>query len=132
MSPLTPGQLAVRRVGDWPGDRVSRVPGGLARQHAAGVWGDARLGMVNRAEGLWRHVGRDRRAFEGQVDLAFLATVAGHLERCEVCWRTWVDGEMPVEMLSAAVARIPAGQVFRVLVKEIRAQRRAGGAGGGL
>lgn len=88
------------------------------------VWTEAVTGMVNRATGLWTHVGEDPRAFAGQVDLAFLATVAAHLRRCEQCWKPWIDTEVPVELLTAAVRRTPAGEVFKVLMREIRAQRR--------
>lgn len=118
----TPGQIAADRVGEWP-DGVSRKRNGLAAGHAAGVWETARTGMVNRAGALWALVDGDRRAFEGQVDLAFLATVAGHLRRCAVCDREWVDGEVPLDLLTAAVRRIPAWEVFRPLVREIRASR---------
>lgn len=127
---VRPGQLAAGRIGPWPGNRVSAKPQGLARQHAAGVWLDAQTGMVNRAERLWRHVDGDQTSFEGQVDLAFLATVGAHLERCTRCWQTWIDGEVPVELLTAAVRRIPAWEVYRVLLREIRAQRGPGRAGG--
>lgn len=83
--------------------------------------------MVNRSQGLWAHVDGDARAFAGQVDLAFLATVAGHLRRCERCWLEWIDGETPAELLTAAVRRTAAWEVYRVLLREIRAQRGRGG-----
>lgn len=119
-----PGARAAARIPAWP--KVSRRRA-LADEHAREVWGQARAGMVNRAEGLMAHVGGDPRAFAGQVDLAFLATVAGHLRRCPRCWLVWVDSEVPAELLTAAVRRTPAWEVFRVLVREIGAQRRAGG-----
>jgi hypothetical protein len=116
-----PATVAARRVGDWPGGL--RGSGGPAGRHARGAWVDARSGAVNRAEGLWQECGRDRAGFLGQVDLAFLATLAGHLRRCEWCWREWADGEVPVDLLTAAVRRIPAGEVFRAVLTEIRATR---------
>jgi hypothetical protein len=121
----SPGGEAAARIGEWP-EQVSGRRHGLAGQHARGVWIDARSGAVNRAEALWIEVAGDERAFGGQVDLAFLATVAAHLRRCERCWKAWIDGETPVELITRAVARIPAGEIFRPLVKEIRAQRRPG------
>jgi hypothetical protein len=120
--PRSPAQRAYRRIGEWP-DRVSVRRHGLAAGHARGVWTDARSGAVHRAEGVWISVEGSEQAFDGEVDLAFLATVAGHLRRCERCWKEWADGECPVELLTRAVERIPAGEVFRVLVKEIRANR---------
>lgn len=125
MTRNSPGWRAQRRIGPWP-DVVSRRRNGLAAQHSRGIWADATSGAVNRAEGIWLETGGDPAAFEGQVDLAFLATVAAHLRRCERCWKEWIDGERPVDLLTAAVGRIPAGEVFKVLVKEIRAQRGRG------
>lgn len=119
----SPGQMAWRRIGDWPGDAVSRRRHGVARQHARGVWDNARAGAVNRADGLWDEVEGDQRSFLGQVDLAFLATVAAHLRRCERCWKEWADGETPVDLLTAAVRRIPAWEIFRAVLKEVRAHR---------
>ena len=115
----TPRQLAYRRIGDWP-DGVGR-PGTLARRHAWTVWVTARSGVMARVPGLWRHVGGDRQAFLGQVDLALLGTLAGHLRRCEDCWKEWGD-QVPAGLLSEAVGRRPAGDVLRPLLKEIRAQ----------
>jgi hypothetical protein len=123
--------MAHRRIGEWPDRWVSHRRHGLAKQHARGVWTDARSGAVNRADGLWLAVEGQVGAFLGQVDLAFLATVAGHLRRCERCWKEWADGETPVELLTRAVERIPAGEIFKVLVKEIRAQRVPGRGRGG-
>jgi hypothetical protein len=125
----SPGHRASRRIGEWPG-KVSRRRGPSA-QHSREVWETARGGMVSRARGLWEETAGDAVAFQGQIDLAFLATVAGHLRRCEKCWRPWIDGETPVELITRAVERIPAGQVFRVLVKEIRAQQAPGRRRGG-
>lgn len=121
----SPGQQAAARIPAWP--KVSARQR-LADGHAREVWGAARAGMVNRAEGLWAHTGGDPVGFAGQVDLAFLATVAGHLRRCETCWRTWVDGEVPVQLLTAAVRRTKAGEIWKVLEREIRAQRGRGRA----
>jgi hypothetical protein len=67
----------------------------------------------------------------GQIDLAFLATVAGHLRRCEKCWRKWADGETPVDLLTAAVRTTPAWEVFRPVVMEIHAQQGRGRRRGG-
>lgn len=119
----TPSQQAAARVGPFPGDKVSRKRNGLAASHARGAWETARTGAVNRSWGLWTEVGGDRRSFLGQVDLAFLATLAGHMRRCEDCWEEWIDHEVPGELLTDAVRRIPAWEIFRALVKEIRAQR---------
>jgi hypothetical protein len=82
---------------------------------------------VGRASGLWAEVGGQARAFEGQVDLAFLATVAGHLAHCDACWARWIDQEVPGELLTAAVRRTPAWAVFKPLAGEIRERRRRGG-----
>lgn len=120
----TPGQRAAKRVGHWPSRQVS-ARHRLAEQHARSVWDQARGGAINRAWGLMASVDGDLRAFDGQVDLAFLATVAAHLERCAVCWKTWVDREVPVEMITAAVQRTEARDVFGAVLKEVRAQRRA-------
>lgn len=69
-------------------------------------------------------VGGDLRAFDGQVDLAFLATMAGHLRRCEDCWAEWIDRERPVDLLTRAVQLGPARDVFGAVLKEVRADRR--------
>jgi hypothetical protein len=86
------------------------------------VWGEALTGAVNRSEGLLRaarwHL---RQAYLGQVDLAFLATVAAHLERCETCEKRWIDGEVPYELLTSAVRRRPAGSLLAVIAREQRA-----------
>lgn len=119
----TPGQRAAKRIGHWP-TRVS-VRHRLAEQHARGVWDQARAGAVNRAGGLMASVDGDLRAFDGQVDLAFLATVAAHLERCQTCWKEWVDREVPVDLVTAAVQRGSAGDVFAAVLKEVRAHRRS-------
>jgi hypothetical protein len=98
----------------------------VAKLHARGVWDNARSGAVHRAEGLWLAVEGSEPAFDGEVDLAFLATVAAHLRRCERCWKEWADGETPVLLLTRAMGTIPAGQVFRALLREVRAQRGRG------
>lgn len=116
--PMTPGQRAYYRIGEWPAGLGRQ--GGLARAHAAGAWATARSGVVSTAGTLWLKVDRDLDAFGGQVDLAFLSTLAGHLRRCEDCWKEWIDGETPVQLLTAAVGRRPAGAVFRPLVREMR------------
>jgi hypothetical protein len=118
----TPGERAHRRIGFWP-VRVGKV-NGLARRHAASVWETARLGAVSRAGGLWAETGGDLRGFLGQVDLAFLATVAGHMRRCEACWEPWMDQEVPGELLTRAVMRIEAWAVLRAVVGEIRERGR--------
>jgi hypothetical protein len=87
--------------------------------------------MVSRARGLWEETAGDAVAFQGQIDLAFLATVAGHLRRCEKCWRKWADGETPVDLLTAAVRTTPAWEVFRPVVMEIHAQQGRGRRRGG-
>jgi hypothetical protein len=121
----TPGELAAARAGDFP-VVVSRRRG-LAMRHARGVWETARTGVVNRAGGLWALVDGEQREFLGQVDLAFLATVAGHVRRCEECPLVWVDGEVPLDLLTAAVRRTAAWEVFRPVLREIRvAQGRSG------
>jgi hypothetical protein len=114
-----PGERAWLRVGDWPGDRVGK-PHGLAAGHAKEVWTAAMTGMVNRANALWESAEQEERAFHGEVDLAFLATVAAHLNRCEKCWEVWMDGERPVDLLTQAVRRIPAWEVFRPMLREAR------------
>lgn len=119
----TPGELAAARIGDWPVQVSARRR--LAAAHAASVWAEARTGMVNRAQGLWAHVGGRTAAFEGQVDLAFLATVGAHIGRCPVCEKRWVDGEIPYELLTAAVKRRPFGRLLVMVAREIRAQRRS-------
>jgi hypothetical protein len=111
--------MAYRRIGDWP-DTVGRA--GLAREHAWMAWINARSGVVARADGLWTHVGAEERPFLGQVDLAFLGTLAGHLRRCEDCWKNW-SGERPGELLTRAVRKRPMGAVFTALVTEIREGR---------
>lgn len=118
--------MAVRRVGgaEFPGGVGKR--GGLARQHAAMVWGNATTGMADRAQSLWVAVERDERVFLGQIDLAFLATVAAHLRRCEKCWETWIDGEVPVDLLTQAIRKIPAWEVFKPLLREARLQMGRG------
>jgi hypothetical protein len=128
--PWSPGGAAAARIGEWP-DQVSHRRHGAAKGHALGVWVDARSGAVNRAEALWTEVGGELPAFLGQVDLAFLATVAGHLRRCEKCWKPWIDGETPVELITRAVERTPAWEVFRPVVMEIHAQQGRGRRRGG-
>lgn len=118
-----PRRMAGRRIGELP--EVGRS--GPARTHLAGVWLTARSGVVSGSELLWERVGRDERAFGGQVDLAFLGTLAGHLHRCELCWREWADGQVPVVLLTEAVQRRRAGDVLRPLLREIRASRRRSG-----
>jgi hypothetical protein len=115
--------MAAARVGRFPAEKVSRKRNGLAVRHAQSAWETARTGAINRSWGLWSEVERDQRSFLGQIDLAFLATLAGHMRRCEDCWADWIDGEVPGELLTEAVRRIPAWEIFRALVKEIRAQR---------
>lgn len=115
----TPGQKAATRIGEWPAS-VSKKPHGIARQHAWSVWTTARTGVCNRAQALWVRVDRDETAFLGQVDLVFLATVAGHLRRCPECSVAWVDGEVPMDLLTAAVRRIPAWAVFQPVLREMR------------
>lgn len=119
----TPGQQARRRVGAWPEGRIGKR-NGLAAGHARSAWETALTGAVGRSWGLWTEVEGEQRSFLGQVDLAFLATLAGHMRRCEDCWVEWMDHEVPGELLTEAVRRIPAWEVFRALVKEIRAQGR--------
>lgn len=116
--------MAYRRVGDWP-DGVGRK-GSAAREHAWMAWVNARGGVVARAGGLWAHVGGDQRAFLGQVDLAMLGTLAGHLRRCEDCWKDWAGGEPPGALLTAAIRKRPMGAVFTAMVTEIRAEQRDG------
>jgi hypothetical protein len=126
----TPGQRAAQRIGPWPHGRVGK-PNGLAAGHARTAWESARTGAVGRAWGLWEQVDGEESAFLGLVDLAFLATLGAHMERCEQCWDRWIDQEVPGELLTRAVERIPAREVFRPVLKEIRAQwgrgRRRGG-----
>lgn len=122
MSRETPGQRAAKRIRQWPG-RVS-VRHRLAERHAREVWDNARAGAINRARGLWAET-RDERSFLGQVDLAFLATLAAHLGRCDACWKEWVDRETPVDLLTEAVRRSAARDVFGAVMKEVRAQRRS-------
>jgi len=121
--PKSPGQMAYQRIGEWP-DKVSGRRHGVAKLHARGVWDNARSGAVHRAEGLWDETAGDERSYLGQVDLAFLATVASHLRRCERCWKEWADRETPVLLLTKAVGTIPAGQLFRPLLREIRTAKR--------
>jgi hypothetical protein len=121
-------QQAAARVGGWPSGRVGKR-NGLAAGHARSVWETARTGVVGRADGLAAEVAGDRRSFAGQVDLAFLATVGGHMRRCDSCWAVWIDQEVPGELLTAAVRRIPAWEVFRPVVAEIRAARGRSGQG---
>src|SRR4051812_11566802 len=102
----TPGGIAGGGGGGVPGQGSGRRA--LAMRHAAGVWETARTGVVNRAGGLWALVDGEERAYLGQVDLAFLATVAGHVRRCEECPLAWVDGEVPLDLLTAAVRRTAA------------------------
>lgn len=118
---LTPGQRAAHRIGPWPHGRVGK-PNGLASGHARTAWETARTGAVGRAQGLWEQAGGDESGFLGLVDLAFLATLGGHLERCEQCWDRWIDQEVPGELLTRAVDRIPAREIFRPVLREIRAQ----------
>jgi len=91
-------------------------------RHAFEVWGQALTGAVNRSEGLFRAASGIEAAFLGQVDLAFLATVAAHLEGCERCEKRWIDGEVPYEMLTSAVRRRPAGSLLAVIAREQRAR----------
>lgn len=121
----TPGQMAVKRIGDWP-EGISGKRNGLAAQHAAGVWRDAVTGMVDRAGTLWTATDQDRRTFDGAIDLAFLATVGAHLQRCDRCWKTWIDGEVPVDLLTRGIRRTPAWEVFRPILREARLQMGRG------
>lgn len=125
-----PRVRAYQRIGEWPVG-VGRT-GGLARGHAAGVWATARSGVVVRSGGLLALVDRDEAAFLGQVDLAFLGTLAGHLKRCEDCWKEWGGQERPALLLTEAVRRRPAGDAFRPVLREIRAARGRSGRQRGI
>lgn len=108
--------MAYQRIGDWP-EGLGR---GLAREHAWMAWVNARSGVLARSEGLWAHVEGDVAGYLGQVDLAFLGTLAGHLRRCGDCWKDW-SGQRPVDLLTKAVRRRPMGAVFQALTTEARA-----------
>jgi hypothetical protein len=115
----TPRQMAYQRIGDWP-DGLGRP--GAGREHAWMAWTTARAGVLNRSEGLWEHVDGDVAGYLGQVDLAFLGTLAGHLRRCADCWKDWGGGR-PVDLLTKAVRRRPMGAVFQALTTEARELR---------
>jgi hypothetical protein len=113
--------MAAARVGEFPETVSARR--GPAMRHAVRAWTEARTGMVNRAGSLWTLVDRDPKAFGGQVDLAFLATLGAHIRRCAECDTEWIDGEVPLDLLTRAVRRIPAWEVFRPVLREVRAAR---------
>lgn len=114
-----PKALAWRRIGDFP----PGVGKGLAREHAWMAWVNARSGVVARAEGLWASTDGAQSSFLGQVDLAFLGTLAGHLRRCEDCWKRWGDRQRPVDLLTKGVRKRPAGAVLGAVMTELKAQR---------
>lgn len=124
-----PRALAAARIGEWP-HKTARGAGRLAEAHAAGVWSDARSGVGWRSQRLWDSVGAgsgQRMRFEGQVDFAFLATVAGHLGSCGLCWQTWFGGSVPAELMTRAIrARPKLWQLFGPVVREIGVRRTAG------
>jgi hypothetical protein len=118
-----PRVLVSARIGGWPHGVGRPGPG---REHAVRVWLTARSGVVSSSEALWAQVGRNDRALGGQADLALLGTLAGHLRRCEDCWREWSDGQRPVDLITEAVKRRAAGDVFRPLLRQIRTGRVPG------
>jgi hypothetical protein len=119
----TPGERATARVGELgprrPGARESWA-------HAQQVWEAARRAVVSRAatlEVLTRTGGEE--AFHGQLDLVLVSALAGHLSDCELCWRRWVDGYRPGDLITGSVKRRPAGEILRATEIEMKARRRA-------
>lgn len=97
-----------------------------AQAHAVQVWEEARRAVASRAatlEVMTREAGPQ--ALHGQLDLVLVASLGAHLSRCELCWKRWVDGYRPGDLITRAVRGRAAGDILRAAELEMRARRRA-------
>lgn len=126
---MTPAERATRRVGELKAKgRGLPVGARESRAHATQVWEAARAEVAAKAavlEVVTREAGAA--ALQGQIDLVLITAVAGHLGRCELCWRKWVDGYRPGDLLTAVIRSGPAGDIFKAVERETRAQARKQG-----
>ena len=115
----------------WP-ERKTGPYVRYAEQHARSAWTAATRATLMAVEQTWLNCGQPNVSRSGaslgpffaEIDLTMVGRISEHVSDCTACHRRYADGERPVDLIRAALARSPMADIWRAGELEAREARR--------